>query len=179
MATCSERTAGRHHHPSGRRNRERGERVAARWWRRGRCDSSRRGAGAAARMPADRRMPDRRCEAHQRLPPSGEVRHPYGGTGVARRHAGRAGTAGVVLSAFARTGGFARRGFDRAAEHQYQVFTVIRSIARQKSRCPPCGAQRSRARPSPKSSSAVFRGRSERVPAAARGVNGGAAQFAG
>ena len=84
----------RHHDPRGRCDRECRERDAARRRGRGRRDPSRGGAGAARRMPAARRLRDRRCEDHFGLPAAGAPRDPHGRAGLARRRPQRAGTAG-------------------------------------------------------------------------------------
>ena len=70
--------AGRHHRPGCRCHRQCGQQYLAGWWRRGRCDSPRGGAGTGQGMHGARRLRDRHGQSHRGLPAAGSPRHPHG-----------------------------------------------------------------------------------------------------
>ena len=62
-----------------------GERNAAGWWRRGWLHPPRGGTGAAPGVPDAGRLPDRRGQAHRRVPPAVQICDPHSRPRVERR----------------------------------------------------------------------------------------------
>src|SRR5512145_357848 len=77
-------------------------------------------------MPHAWRLRDRGRQAHQRLSPDGPLRRPHRRPRLAGWHAWRAGTAGFLLPAFARSGSGARRRLHRFPLHQHRRLWLSR-----------------------------------------------------
>ena len=130
---------GRHHPSRSRCHRQCRQQLAARRWRRRRCDPPRRRSGPRRGMPHAPRLQNRRRQDHPRLSPAGAPCHPHGRSGVAGRRPRRGRSPRLVLPRITRAGGRSPAGVDRLSGDLDGDLSLPR-----RSRCRDCGRDRDR-----------------------------------